>query len=107
MELIAPFPAPASTLGKHHDNVRPSKVAKGERPSTEAVSAPQWAGPQRRQGTWLAVIALHIGVAWVLAHGMARDAHKPKPEPLQVRLIEPPPAQPQKVRAGGRCKGVR
>ena len=40
---------------------------------------------------WLVVGGLHLGIGWMLAHGMTRSAVPLKPEPVQVRLIEPPP----------------
>jgi len=50
-----------------------------------------WSGTPRRRGMWLVVVGLHLGIGWVLAQGLVRHGLHLKPEPVQVRLIEPPP----------------
>lgn len=50
----------------------------------------RWSGEPRRRGMWLVVGGLHLGIGWMLAHGLVRNGLHLKPEPVQVRLIEPP-----------------
>jgi len=75
---------------------RSPEVASAKQPAaptllTASTLEQRWSGTPRQRGMWLVVGGLHLGIGWMLAHGLVRNDVHLKPEPVQVRLIEPPP----------------
>lgn len=58
------------------------------------VSSDWHSAKPRRQGLWLGIIALHLAAAWAMAHSMMAPSIPHKPDPVEVRLIDPPRPKP-------------
>ncbi|XHS79612.1 energy transducer TonB [Burkholderiaceae bacterium UC74_6] len=54
-----------------------------------------WHAAPRKRSVWIAILALHGGLAWAMAHSLMQPAQPAKPTPVEVRLIEPPRPKPQ------------
>ncbi len=59
-------------------------------PGASALSA-GWKSPRRPRGFWLAVAGVHVLGAWALSHSLKAEPAPHKAEPVQVRLLTPPP----------------
>lgn len=64
----------------------------------DGLSTAGWNPHSPRRRSWLLAIgAAHLVIGWGVAHSMLRTPAKPKPTPVEVRLIAPPPPPPQQV----------
>ena len=78
----------------------------GVREPVATVSAPMvnsessaldqgWKAAPRKRGVWIAILALHGGLAWAMAHSLMQPAQPAKPVPVEVHLVEAPRPKPQ------------
>jgi len=49
-----------------------------------------WKAAPRKRSVWIAILALHAGLAWAMAHSLMQPAQPAKPAPVEVRLVEAP-----------------
>lgn len=60
-------------------------------PTDEATTLSQgWKATPSKRTVWIAILALHGGLAWAMAHSLMQPALSAKPAPVEVRLLEPP-----------------
>ncbi len=74
----------------------PRQPDRDEPPITNNIPAASalaggWNSPRRPRSFWLAVAGVHVLGAWALSQSLRAPAVVPKAEPVQVRLIAPPP----------------
>jgi len=84
---------PASQAGRPDAPRQPDRKEPTVPAPVAAASAPDggWTGPRRPRSFWLAVAGVHVLGAWALSHSLRAPAVVAKAEPVQVRLIAPPP----------------
>jgi protein TonB len=91
----APEPAPASARPRETQASVDGPSVNASAPAADTL-AHGWKAAPRKRGVWIAILALHGGLAWAMAHSLMQPAAKHPEAPVEVRLVEPPqPPKPQ------------
>ncbi len=80
--------AERSRAGRPLERREPLPAGADAAPSALAAG---WKSPQRPRGFWLAVAGVHVLGAWALSQSLRAAPEPHKAEPVQVRLLTPPP----------------